>query len=525
MSIVPVLQALLAAAACFGLWRLCRAQPRIVLAGFLVRALLGQALFWISYLRLPFARSLQLGDGFWFFAVDGPFYMGYASDLAARGAAAMLLHAQSYPSMFFVQLLSLCVVAFGSVASIALLLNCAAYLLTCTLIRRISPTQNKVALAAIAFSPASILFAMQPLKDALFMLLIVAMVAAFRRYEDLWRDSARPVPLLDCTLAMCAVLYALGGIRWYFSVIAWGSAAIFLIVTVLQARRKVWGFFASAMLLVLLAQAIRLGAPDLPPSFERLLNPKTALEWRPKASQEHLATVQRGFDTTPGATTIAQGGALAQSETAPEEPATETVAQVEVAEVKVPKVEVAEVKGAKGETPPQTESAPPAPAAAPTKPAPPPVTATVVAVEPSAPPDIAPATPVAAQSAWIHLPKSALRIVTGFTAMFLPRFVGESLGLIRVGGGRGLWLFAEMDTLVLDAVLLYAILSCARAVLQRRAKLTATFVFCVLLFVMTAGPMVYTVNNFGTMFRLRLMLYCIAAILPITLRSAQRTPS
>jgi hypothetical protein len=82
-----------------------------------------------------------------------------------------------------------------------------------------------------------------------------------------------------------------------------------------------------------------------------------------------------------------------------------------------------------------------------------------------------------------------------------------------------------MDTLVLDAVLLYAILSCARAVLQRRAKLTATFVFCVLLFVMTAGPMVYTVNNFGTMFRLRLMLYCIAAILPITLRSAQRTPS
>ncbi|HET8773770.1 MAG TPA: hypothetical protein VFP80_08270, partial [Thermoanaerobaculia bacterium] len=86
-----IVQLLFTAVACLGLWRLCRTQPKIVIAGFLVRALVGQALFWISYLRLPVARSLQLGNGFWFFAVDGPFYLGYAAELAARGPAAILL--------------------------------------------------------------------------------------------------------------------------------------------------------------------------------------------------------------------------------------------------------------------------------------------------------------------------------------------------------------------------------------------------------------------------------------------------
>ena len=102
--------------------------------------------------------------------------------------------------------------------------------------------------------------------------------------------------------------------------------------------------------------------------------------------------------------------------------------------------------------------------------------------------------------------------------MFLPRVIAESLGIIRVGGGRGLWLFAEIDTIMFDLVLLYAIVFCTRSLRSRRARVTATFVLCVLVFVMTAGPMIYTVNNFGTLFRLRLMVYFLAAILPVMLR-------
>jgi hypothetical protein len=467
MSAVVIVQLLFAAVACLGLWRLCRAQPKIVVAGFLIRALAGQALFWISYLRLPVARSLQLGNGLWFFAIDGPFYLGYATKLAARGPVAILLDPEQYPSLFFVQVLSLCVSAFGSPASVALLLNCAAYLLTCAIITRIARTRNDIVLAAIACSPALILFSLQPLKDTLFLLLIAAMVAAFRRWEEWWRAGgtwATWAHFLGYALATCAVIYALAGIRWYFAVIACGAATIFLVLTAQQAQRRGWAFVTSAVLLLLLAQSIRLGAHDLPPSYHRLLNPMTALQWRPSATQKHLVEVRKGFDSTPGATTVAEGGALAKPEIAGT-PAT-TIAEV------------------------QTQ-----------------------------PPKIAPVAPASREEPASNVPpRWTSRIITGFAAMFLPRFLGESLGLIRVGGGRGLWLFAEADTLLFDLVLLYAIVHCSRSLRRGRAKMTATFVFCVLVFVMTAGPILYTVSNFGTLFRLRLMVYCIAAVLPVTLR-------
>jgi hypothetical protein len=508
MSAVVIVQLLFAAAACLGLWRLCRVQPKIVVAGFLVRALAGQALFWISYLRLPVARSLQLGNGFWFFAVDGPFYLGYAAQLAGRGPAAILLDGRHYPSQFFVQVLSVCAGAFGSVASVAILLNCAAYLLTCTIIARLARPRNDVVLAAIACSPASILFSLQPLKDTLFTLLIVAMIAAFRRWEESWRAGGAWARFAGYALALCAVIFAISGIRWYIAVIACAAGAIFVVLTALQAQRKGWAFATGTLLLILLAQSIRLGAHDLQPVYDRLLNPMTVLQWRPSATQEHLATVRRGFESTPGATTVAEGRALAPQETAPSAPAApppSTPVTTTVAEASVPE-------------PPK--AAPAAPASPPPSA---PVTTTVATavVEHTAPasPEITPpVVPASSEPPASSPPKWTSRIITGFAAMFLPRFLGESLGLIRVGGGRGLWLFAEVDTLLFDLVLLYAIVHCARRLLRRRAKMTATFVFCVLVFAMTAGSMLYTVNNFGTLFRLRLMAYCIAAVLPVTLR-------
>ena len=550
MPAVPIVQFLFAAVACLGLWRLCRAQPRIIIAGFLVRTLAGQALFWISYLRLPVARSLQSGDGFWFFAVDGPFYLGYATELAARGPAAILLDPEKYPSQFFVEVLSLCVGAFGSVASVALLLNGAAYLLTSAIIVGAFQTRDDFVLAAIALSPASILFSLQPLKDTLFLLLIVAMVAAFRRWEEWWRASRAGARFLGHGLAMCAVIYALAGIRWYFAVIAWAAATLFLVLTSLQARRKAWAFAAHAVLMILLAQCIRVGAHDLQPSYDRLLNPMTALQWRPSASKEHLATVRRGFESTPGATTIAQGDALGQSdqpppvavaaiaevETPPHRPEVAAEITEEIAPTMAPRIapEVAAVNApanspriepsiepkiapeVAAENAPALKIAPGlAPEIAPTN-----SPKIEPQVEPNIEPKIATKTApeiVPKEPASIFPPGLLSRITTGFAAMFLPRFLGESLGLIRVGGGRGLWLFAEVDTLLFDLVLLYGIVHCVRS-LRRGARVTATFVFCVLLFVMTAGPMLYTVNNFGTLFRMRLMVYCIAAILPITLR-------
>src|SRR5439155_21781861 len=85
---LALLQLVLTAAACFALWRLWRRVAGrgrasvIIAAGFIVRASLAQALFWISWLGLPIGRSFQLGYGFWFFDLEGPVLFDYSITLA-----------------------------------------------------------------------------------------------------------------------------------------------------------------------------------------------------------------------------------------------------------------------------------------------------------------------------------------------------------------------------------------------------------------------------------------------------------
>src|ERR1051326_2681929 len=133
---IAILQLLLAVAACYGLWRFWRAHwdrgraSQIITAGFLIRAFGAQLLFWISWLRLPVARSLQLGNGFWFFAVDGPWYLGYAHKLVEHGPKAIASVTTVYASRIFTQWFTVFAAAFGIVASTGILFNCFLYLAT-----------------------------------------------------------------------------------------------------------------------------------------------------------------------------------------------------------------------------------------------------------------------------------------------------------------------------------------------------------------------------------------------------------
>src|SRR5258707_11406133 len=103
----------LAVAACFALWKFWtslagRGRASLIIAlGFLIRAFAGQILFWISYLNLPVAKSLQLGDGFWFFAVDGPGMLAYSRELISSGPSALLLIGRALPSHAFIQVFTL----------------------------------------------------------------------------------------------------------------------------------------------------------------------------------------------------------------------------------------------------------------------------------------------------------------------------------------------------------------------------------------------------------------------------------
>ena len=478
---------------CFALWRLWslaasaandRVVAWIVTAGFLVRAVGAQALFWISYLRLPLLRSLQAGDGYWFFALDGPAYFRNAEQLLRFGMPSPFALNPVHSSPAFVMVLALCGAAFGLVASAAILLNCAAYLAACLFVVRIGAPgrlPRLVALAAISFAPGTILWSLQPLKDTLFLSLVVAFAAACVAWQELWRHRDRPASATRVAVIAAAILgvvYMLAGLRWYFATTLWAVSALFLFLCARSAQRKMEAVLSAGVLFVLLAAAARFGAGgDMVPFLEylgRTIHSDARISEAVAAIPRYVDQVRRGFDSTPGATSI---------------------------------------------------SAAPAPVAPPAQAAPPPAPPETPP-EQLAPPEAAPQTSPHAQRAPPATPQTRApalpqttreRMVTGFAAILVPHFLGQRLGILDIGGGRGLWLFADADTIVFDLVLLFSGVYCLVALVRRRARPTPLFVLLLLVLAVTAIPMVYSVSNFGTLFRLRQILYTLAAILPLTL--------
>jgi hypothetical protein len=260
-------------------------------------------------------------------------------------------------------------------------------------------------------------------------------------------------PRLWLAAAMLVLFYALATLRWYMALIVWALLPLFFLLAALRMpRRRAAALLAGLLLFVVSSQAVRRGgATDIHPLMARFLDPQTAIEAvrRPQMTRA-LDSARRGFEHTRGNTTLQPGHVLATTTTHPAQP------------------------------PPVTVSAPPQRRAPP-----PPATAA----------------------------QRIARLLSGSAAGLLPRMIGQPLGLFEVGGGRGLWLFADADTLALDAVLVFAAVYCVRA----RRRVTPLFVLVLLVLLATGGPLFYTVSNFGTLLRLRGMIYFLAAVLPLTL--------
>jgi hypothetical protein len=554
------------------LWRMCVARASgdrwlllIVAAGFLGRALLGQALFWISWLGLPFLRSLQLGNGFWFFAQDSVKYLHRATRLLELGDGVFTLHTQ-FPAHTFTELLWILVTLCGSVASVAILLNCAAYLGMCALILRMGSSgrlPRMAALLAVSFAPGAVLWSLQPLKDSLFLFLIVAVVAAFSAWQE--RLQGRRLGGIGAAVAVVVGLYALAGMRWYFAAIVWGVSALFFVLTALPSQRRWRAMAWGASFFVFLAGVVRVGGSgDIVPFLqyaERSLRGDAQIGPPIRSLPAYVAQIRGGFENTPGATTIGAGTAIvgttaiaAEESTSPTAaaPTATTVAAAPPrdraptpseatptlseaapppAEATAPPTEAATTPSDPAPTrgdpaPTRGHPAPPAPLAEAQASAPPRSAGSVPAPAATAVPEPAEAAPVAAPqeteplSAFSEpvLPRSTrARLITGAAATFLPRALAQWAGLIDVRGGRGLWLFVELDTLAFDAVVLFALVYCSVMLIRRRARVTPLFVMFVLVFAVTAIPMMYSISNFGTLFRLRQILYVLAAVLPLTL--------
>jgi hypothetical protein len=111
------------------------------------------------------------------------------------------------------------------------------------------------------------------------------------------------------------------------------------------------------------------------------------------------------------------------------------------------------------------------------------------------------------------------RLLAGLTVVFIPHAVASPLGLVHVAGGRGLWWFADAETLVFDAVAVLALLAVITAFRTHKLRNPLLWQLLALVIVLTLA-LAYAVTNFGTLFRHREMVF--VALLGIALSGARQ---
>ena len=548
--------------ALFYLWRAAApSQPWlkwIVAAGFLARAVFGQALFWISWLHLPLLRSLQMGDGYWVFARDATFYFPQAIEAAKQGLRAIVFYDRGAASVSYVQLLACTISLLGSVASVGILLNLFCYLGTIALLMRWTRAQPRtrpavaVAIAAISLSPSLVLWSLQPLKDSFFQLLFVAFVTMCATWQRAWlaRDTWRTRAATGTLLAV--ILFLLAGVRWYFAGALVAATSLFLLsVAFRSTERKMVSLGAAAIMIAVLTQSLVLSAaPYMPRTLTAL---PTAIE-----------QTRRGFDATPAATMITSGSRLTVADpTLPPSPtpladadATRIRALLDEQTTAWNRHDVARAMGLYWRSP-ELEV----------------VDGTTMVrgweeaserfgralrnvrsvrmtgLRLAGAGDMVSTVSGRYESTNLdgHTQASAFamtlrrfpngewkivreaflsssktprvqtrleRLLAGAAALVFPSGLGERLDLFEIGGGSGLLWFTEIDTLIFDAVLIFALWAvyAAHAALAWRFPLTWLVLLTILILL---PPLVYTISNFGTLFRLREIIYLGLLLIPI----------
>jgi len=77
----------------------------------------------------------------------------------------------------------------------------------------------------------------------------------------------------------------------------------------------------------------------------------------------------------------------------------------------------------------------------------------------------------------------------------------------------------RLDTIAFDLVVLFALVFLVRRIRWATLR-NPSFWFVGFLVVLVGLPLIYTITNFGTLFRLRMMIYTTAALVPLALAMA-----
>jgi hypothetical protein len=464
---IVVIRTLLAAAAGWILWKVWRhfarrdaAVGRIVGAGLILRAFGAQLLFWLSYFHLPVARTLQDGDGFWKFAIDSRLYFAHSQFLLEKGWYAVVAVDRSLPSPVFLQSLAVFLFLFGVVETVGALLNLLAYCACCEAVMRIG------GLEGVSRRPT----------------LIALAALSFSPSLLLWSTQ----PLKDALFISAIAVFVAACARWrkgWLTGIGWRPlvAALSLLLVTLYAIVGIRWYFGVLMCLV---------------SFPFLIMTIMASRRRVVSAIVNAVVFLLMLQVvayTAGPYLPQPVARLLMGSVAPRKTARDLVSMVEKSRAGFDSTGGRSQIRA-GQVLARAEAA----------------------EEPAVEAAGSRRQPRQAQD----VPRSAIgRIVAGTAAVILPRFVSESLGIIHVGGGVGLWPLVDADTLFFDMLLLFVIVHVVTAGASGALRDPSFW----LVALMTAGIAVlltYTISNFGTLFRHRSMILTGLALLLAVTRAA-----
>jgi SAM-dependent methyltransferase len=482
-------------AACRWLRRRSALCAAVVVAGLLLRGAMALILFWTSYLNPSFLRNVQTGDGFWALAVDARVYYHLAYNAAHDGFDTM---ARGGPSPAFVKVLALWMQAVGFSPMSGAYLNLALYVLLSVMIVAVfRPAGTSRAdlpcaagLAALSFSPVLLILASQPLKDPMFVFLIGTMcVAAHEFLPPLTTSRAASRGSIARALLVSALfvaaIYVVAGIRAYYAVIAWTALALVMFlfawrqgfarllryvpICVVLLTVGWWSYMYGADLdyvnpygrFVPYRKVINAARAAITPATGRTKAPPAAAA--PPSVLTKIDGYRAGFVLTPGATNTKAS-------------------------------KISPRAAAEGRT----------------------ANADGSAVEVSGPPG----TPGAlVPTGGIKGRLAALSV--GLGLIFVPVSVLKALSIVDFSGGRGLLLITDIDTVFMDVMIVAAI----AFIVRRRSAIGVRLpylCFAAALGVAAAVLMGYIVTNFGTLFRLRLMVAAPLWLLALALDSRVR---
>ena len=436
---------------------------RVVAFGFLVRSLGGVAAFFISYFQVPAFRGYILREGVWFFARDAALYFRWAEWFERRSFSDIVVTSAQIPSASYIQVLAVFCAMFGLVTSVAILINLITYLGTCAVITNWHGSREPVekssiaALVFIAMSPSWILWSTQPLKDPMFAFLLVVVAWTLAEWARLFARDSVDWGRVSVVGAVFVLSLAFVTGVRWYFGVLTLAAAVFFHLLRIIARRD---FRPAAVLSAALVLVI---AGQVLPYWGGVYVPRVIRGVLTLGVDSQRGQVFRTLDEhrrgfeTTDARTQVRSGPVVRSLIADE---------VDDVVAKPPNA-AQNRRGSMAET------------------------------------------------------NAARGFLVGGLSMVCPRFIGQPLGLFEIAGGKGLWWFADADTLFFDGMIVIV-----AAMLWRNRKsgiLKDPLVVTMIVFsVSVAGLLAYVVTNFGTLMRLRMLVFVFLALLPVAASAAIR---